>query len=503
MPTLTLPNRKLTKLDLQLADDIAAMHNDPFKYVMYAYPWEEPGPLVNESGPDTWQRKFLLDLGARLQENRFDGKSPVPPIRMAISSGHGTGKTTLWAWIVNFIMSTRPHCRGTVTANTFTQLETKTWAAIQRWSRLSITSHWFNITGDKMFYPRYKESWFVSAQSSKEENSEAFAGQHAADSTSFYIFDEGSAIPDKIFEVAEGGLTDGEPMIFIGGNCTRSTGKLHRVCFGGERERWDHRTVDSRGSKMANKNLIEEWAQDYGEESDFFRVRVLGLPPAASESQFIDAERVSEAQQRSPIVLPDEPLVAGVDFAWGGADENVVRFRRGQDARTIPAIRIMGEFTRDPTVMIQKLEDVLTRDWKVGEGKTQKVAMLFLDSAGIAGPVAARLREMGHTNLREVNFGAHSPDYRYVFYRDFMWGKLREWLATGAIDKDAGLEADLTGPGIVPDGKQRVKLEPKEAMKKRGLDSPDDADALALTFAAPVLAGGHRKTVKSPVRVWG
>jgi hypothetical protein len=504
MPVALQPNRKLSKLDLQLADDIATMHYDPLKFVLYAYPWGEPGPLVNESGPDTWQRKFLLDLGEKLRANKFDGKSPVPPIRMAVSSGHGTGKTTLWAWVVDFIMSTRPHCRGTVTANTFTQLETKTWAAIQRWTKLCITSHWFNLTGDKMFFPKHKESWFVSAQSSKEENSEAFAGQHAADSTSFYIFDEGSAIPDKIFEVAEGGLTDGEPMIFIGGNCTRSTGKLHRVCFGNERERWDHRTVDSRESKMSNKQLIADWAQDYGEGSDFFRVRVLGLPPAASESQFIDAERVSQAQQRSPIVLPDEPLVAGVDFAWGGADENVVRFRRGNDARTVPPIRIKGEFTRDPAVMIQKLEDVLMREWKVGDDKTQRVAMLFMDSAGIAGPVAARLREMGHTNLREVNFGAHSPDYKYVFYRDFMWGKMKDWLATGAIDKDAELEADLTGPGIVPDNKQRVKLEPKEAMKKRGVDSPDDADALALTFAAPVLPGsGARKTVKSPVRVWG
>jgi len=111
---------------------------------------------------------------------------------------------------------------------------------------------------------------------------------------------------------------------------------------------------------------------------------------------------------------------------------------------------------------------------------------------------------MGHTNLREINFGAHSPDYKYAYYRDFMWAKMKDWLATAAIDKSSDLEADLTGPGIIPDPKQRVKLEPKEAMKKRGLDSPDDADALALTFAAPVMpGGGARKTVKSPARVWG
>jgi hypothetical protein len=70
--------------------------------------------------------------------------------------------------------------------------------------------------------------------------------------------------------------------------------------------------------------------------------------------------------------------------------------------------------------------------------------------------------------------------------RDFMWGKMKEWLATGAIDKDPGLEADLSGPCLVSDKQQRVKLEDKDLMKKRGLDSPDDADALALTFAMPV-----------------
>jgi hypothetical protein len=98
-----------------------------------------------------------------------------------------------------------------------------------------------------------KESWRVLAQSCREENSETFAGQHAADSTSFYVFDEASAIPDKIFEVAEGGLTDGEPMIFLFGNPNRNTGKFQRVTFGVERDRWIRHSVDSRTSRFTNK----------------------------------------------------------------------------------------------------------------------------------------------------------------------------------------------------------------------------------------------------------
>lgn len=467
--------------DAKLAILMQTYAEDPLGFVMFAYPWGEPGPLKDHTGPDTWQEAFLTELGAEVRAHKFDGVKAVSPIRRAVSSGHGIGKSVMVAWLVDWIMSTRPHCQGTITANTFTQLETKTWAAIQRWTKLCITSHWFNVTSNRMYQVDNKDSWFCAPQSSKEDNSEAFAGQHAADSTSFYVFDEDSAIPDKIHEVAEGGLTDGEPMIFCFGNPTRNSGHFFDACFGRMRSRWNPTIVDSRKSRFTNPEQIKEWAEDYGEDSDFFRVRVLGLPPSASDAQFIDSGRVLEAQRRQVVVLPDEPLVAGADLAWGGGDDNVIRFRRGLDARSIASIRIKGEFTRDPAVLTNRLADVLSREY---DGR--KVAMLFLDSAGIAGAIGARLRELGHKNVREVNFGSDSPDPKCRFMRDFMWQRMKEWLLQGAIDKHHELEADLTGPGVRPDNKQRVWLESKETMKKRGVDSPDDGDALALTFAATI-----------------
>jgi hypothetical protein len=220
---------------------------------------------------------------------------------MSTASGHGIGKTVLVAWIVLWIMSTRPNCKGTVTTNTFQQLTTRTWSTIQTWTKRCATGHWFTVTGDRMYHTQFKDSWFCSAQSCKEENSEAFASQHAADSTSFYIFDEASAIPEKIYDVAMGGLTDGEPMIFPFGNPTRSQGTFHRITFGEERKRWNVRSIDSRNCKFSNKELIKEWEQDRGEDSDFFRVRVKGLPPRASDSQFIDADRVLEGAAQGSV----------------------------------------------------------------------------------------------------------------------------------------------------------------------------------------------------------
>ncbi len=468
--------------DERLADLAADCYAEPLGFVLAAFPWGEPdGPLKDHDGPDVWQREFLERIGREVKAHGFNGKTPVAPIRGAVSSGHGVGKSAEAAWIVCWLMSTRPHAQGTVTANTYTQLETKTWAAVKRWMGMCLTRHWFVVADHRLYHKDHKDSWFCAPQSSKEENSEAFAGQHAADSTSFYVFDEDSGISDKVHEVAEGGLTDGEPMIFLFGNCTRNTGHFHRACFGAQRNLWKPVVVDSRNSKFTNKEQIEEWIELYGEDSDFVRVRVRGIPPRASDVQFIDQERVNQAQQRKVSVLADEPLVAGVDMAWGGEDDNVVRFRCGLDARSIPPIRVKGEFTRDPQVMVTRLADVLQGEW-LG----RKVHTMFLDSAGIAGPVGARLRALGHRNVQEINFGADSPDPKARYMRDYMWMKMKDWLLRGAIPSEPQLESDLVAPGVRPDRQQRVWLESKEDMKRRGVDSPDDGDALALTFAAPI-----------------
>lgn len=477
--------------DFLLAEWARDCAEDPLRFVLEGYPWHEPGPLQDHHGPDVWQRAFLTRLGEEVRSRGFNGIDPVAPIRFATSSGHGIGKSVMVAWLVDWIMSTRPHCQGTVTANTFTQLETKTWAAIQRWTKLCLTGHWFTVGSTRMYHTQYRESWFCAPQSCREENSEAFAGQHAADSTSFYINDEDSAVPDKIHEVEEGGLTDGEPMQFLFGNATRTTGSFHQACFGSLRNRYIVTVVDSRDSKFTNKQQIAEWIQDYGEDSDFVRVRVRGLPPAASDLQFIDSATVSGAQRRSAATLADDPLVCGLDLARGGADECVFRFRRGADARSVLPIRVPGEQARDSMKLVTLAADVLARDFG-----GRKVHTLFVDATGgsIGGPIADRLRQLGYRNVVDVQFGGESPDPKIANMRAYMWSKLRDSLRAGlAIDDSPALEMDLTGPGYFHDKQDRLLLESKEQMKKRGLDSPDDGDALALTFAQPV------RTVQKPV----
>lgn len=485
-----------------LHDAIAEFYADPLGFVMYAYDWmhdksiqivELQEPYLSKYraiygdelkyGPDVWACEYLDELGEQVKANDFDGQTPVDPIREAVSSGHGIGKSAMTGWLVDWIMSTRPYAQGTVTANTSTQLQTKTWAQIAKWTKKCITSHWFNVTTGKgnmkMEHIGHEEEWYCTGQTCREENSESFAGQHAANSTSFYINDEGSAIPEKIYEVQEGGMTDGEPMQFTFGNPTRNTGKFHAM-FNRLRHRYNTRTIDSRTVQVTNKKLIEEWIADFGEDSDFVRVRVRGVFPRASSLQFISGGSVLAAQQLDVPDVAHSPVVIGVDVARFGDDQCVIYLRKGMDAKTMGIYKYRD---MDTMTLASRVAELI-------EQYKQWVRAVFVDETGIGAGVADRLLQMGYKQTVGVNFGSRSPDRTCVNMRTYMWRQMRDFIEHGGcIPDDEEMDADLTGVEYgYRDSDNAIKLERKEDMKKRGLASPDIGDALALTFAQPVAA---------------
>src|SRR5262245_29532654 len=141
-----------TSLDQEIADELARFYADTLGFVLWAYPWGRPGPLKDFKGPNRDQERILIDLGDAVRKRNFDGRHAVEPIQMAMSSGHGTGKTAVTSFIADWAMSTRPGLHGTVTATTAAQLDTKTWAAIERWTKLLVNAHWFNITSERLWY---------------------------------------------------------------------------------------------------------------------------------------------------------------------------------------------------------------------------------------------------------------------------------------------------------------------------------------------------------------
>lgn len=489
--------------ELELAAQVSEFYADPLGFAIFAFPWGRPGTALEHfNGPNSDQERFLGDLGDEIRYRRFDGHTPVEPIRMAVPSGHGTGKSALGGILNAFILSTRPRSHGTVTANTNDQLETKTWAAIQKWMKLCATRHWFETTSERMWYRGQKDDWFSFPTTCREENAEAFAGQHAIDSTSWYLFDEDSKIADLIHETAEGGLTDGESMIFLFGQVTRRTGRFYRVTNGAEssekrvsdqRALWNIHQLNAEKSQFANQVQIRQWASTYGVDSDFYRVRVLGLPPQSDDVQYIDSPRVQDAQKRVVMSLPGDPLIAGTDVARGGKANNCVYFRCGLDARYVPPLTKPGLATRDTMVLVAWLAEILVAEYQTSSGR-KKITMMFVDS-GFGGAAVNRLNQMGFTNVQEINFGGDSPDSHFKNMRAYMFGQSKEWLMSGAILNNATkegqrLEEGLTAPGFGHDDKNRVVIESKEDIVERNPDldqlALDLTDAFILTHARKV-----------------
>lgn len=471
----------------QLALDIGGFAYDPLGFVLYAFPWDEDGPLAGRRIED-WQREELEGIGVALKAGASVSDAVQKAIRRSIASGHGIGKSAFVSWVILWAAATLEDTRGVVTANTEAQLKGKTWAELAKWHRLCLCGHWFDCTATALIakLPGHEKTWRVDMVPWSERNTEAFAGLHNMGRRVLLIFDEASAIPDSIWDVSEGALTDDNTEILwiVCGNPTRNTGRF-RECFGRLRHRWKNRQVDSRTVSITNKAQIQEWVDDYGEDSDFVRIRVRGVFPRAGACQLIGADIVEAAFDKSlkPATYNFAPKVLGVDVARFGDDQSTMALRQGLACLKLKKFRGL---------------DLMTFAGLVAQFVQQEEPeIVFIDQGGVGAGVVDRLRQLGIRNVVGVDFGG-TPLNRelYVNKRTEMWCLMRDWLGEGsAIPPDEELRSDLTSPeyGFTGD-KGQIVLEKKSDMKKRGLASPDCGDALALTFAAPVRPGRSRQS---------
>lgn len=469
--------------------EIAQYEHDPLGFSCDAYPWGKVGTeLERHTGPRNWQREVLTAIGEHLDNK----ETRHQPLRIAVASGHGIGKSALIGQIVNWAMSTADDCKIVVTANTEPQLRTKTWPEISKWARLCLNRPWWKVNAMSMHSvdPDHEKSWRADAVTWSENNTEAFAGLHNEGKRIVIIYDEASNIADKVWEVTEGALTDANTeIIWIAfGNPTRNTGRF-RECFGKYRHLWKTWAIDSRTVEGVNKDFLAQMVETYGEDSDIVKVRVRGLFPAQSSAQFISTDLVDAAEKRIVISDPGAPLIMGIDIARFGDDQCVIRGRRGRDARLFRPIRWA------------KLDTVQSAERIMQAIDLHQPQAVFIDGGGVGGGVVDILKSRNY-RVTEVNFGS-SPrnESKYANKRAEMYGDLRDWLETGAIEPDAALRTDLTGPEYFFDKNSRILLESKDDMKKRGLASPDDADALALTFAHPVARTDIRTGAGQRVRL--
>ena len=467
-------------MTIDLVEELAQFSNDPLGFVLFSFPWGEPGSeLETFSGPDDWQVVVLEDLGRGIL-------TIEEAIQIARTSGHGIGKSALVAWIILWAMSTHEDTKGVVTANTENQLKTKTWAELSKWHRLFIARELFKLTATAIFAndPLHERTWRIDMVPWSERNTEAFAGLHNQAKRILVIFDEASAIPDVIWEVTEGALTDRNTQIIwmVFGNPTRNKGRF-RECFPGGRfaHRWQSAAIDSRTVKISNKDQLQRWIDDYGEDSDFVRVRVRGVFPRVDAESFISYELAKNAVNRE-LEQASGTVVLGVDVGRFGDDPSVIYPRCGRDASTREIEIFYG---LDTMTFAGKVAAALLR---------HGAAVAMVDSGGVGGGVVDRLRQL-QIPVIEVDFGSKPDDFsgngvKYANKRAEIWGAVRDWLPRGSIPsipcgENITLVDELTGPNYGLNKVEAIQLESKKEMRARGVPSPNVADALACTFAFP------------------
>lgn len=492
----------------ELIDDLAQYVRDPLGFALYAYPWGEPGPLENEE-LRAWQIDILSLIGKHL-ESEFC----FQPLKIAVASGHGIGKTAAIAIVSDWAMSTCDDCRVLVTANTEDQLTTKTWPEMGKWFKMSINRAWWNITATRITSrePGHQDTWRLDRETWSENNTEAFQGLHNRGKRIVLIFDEGSAIPKTVWDVAEGALTDEDTEIIflVFGNPTQNDTPFAE-CFGSQKHRWVTRHIDSRTVPGTNKEQIARWIEDFGEDSDFVRVRVRGEFPRAGGLQFIAQDLVAAARKRKAVSSGYKIMSA--DIARSGFNQTVVGWRQGPVSHVLSKWRGLSIPDQAGRIALQIMEE--------------DARCIIIDGDGIGGAVADHLRmllpkpnqpprEWPDTALarwfekhpwftvQEFHGGAKPMDpFMYFNRRAEVWGKTRDWLQHGQIDDDPELERDLTGPRYDTDNpKSVIQLERKEDMRDRGVDSPDCGDMLAMTFAAfPAAKTAEEKLIEEQAQI--
>ena len=480
-----------TKHDESLQKLVASCYGYPLKYVELVFPWGR-GILKNRT-IRKWQKEYLIEWGEQIRARGYDGVNSVLPIQFSTVSGHGPGKTALCAWIIKFLHDTRPFSKGTVTSNTGTQLQSRTWSELAKWHSLSLTQHWSELRSSKnnmaLLNKRHRETWFVKAFTARKENSEAFQGQHAEGSSSFYLFDEASSIPSQIYQAAYGGLVGGESHFHEFGNGTQSSGEFywhhHR-----DRANWTTRKISSL-EVVGLTPLYEKWIASYGRDSDFVKVRILGEFPGSGTLQFIPTEWVDRCMKMEAQVLPTDPLVIGVDVAREGNDKSVIYTRRGRSAIGEPEqIEVISD--RDTTKLAGRV---------VERNQIEQPDAIFVDGGGVGGGPIDLMRNLG-ASIIEVNSAFKSPDPRYVNMRAYMWGKMKEAIRSGvALPMNDDLRDDLVGLEYgYRASDNAILLESKKDAKARGLASPDMADALSFTYsyAVPHRSPGKRNYWEPP-----
>ena len=411
-----------------------------------------------------------LDYQAEFLEAIASGERKI-----SIRSGHGTGKSTAASWAMLWYFLMHYPNKVVVTAPTSSQLFDALFAEMKRWINElpDAFKEVLNVKSDRVEHTAAPSEMFISARTSRAETPEALAGVHSEHV--MLIVDEASGVPEQVFEAAAGSMSGHNATTIMLSNPTRSSGTFfesqNRLADSWWTRRWS--CVDS---PLVSDEFIEEMKLRYGEDSNAFRIRVLGEFPQADDDTIIPFHLVETATHRDIEGDSDLPSVWGLDVSRFGNDKTALCKRQGSvvtEIRSWAGLDLMQTVGR----VVAEYEALLP---------SKQPREILVDSIGLGSGVVDRLRELG-LPVRGINVAeAPSMGGTYLNLRSELWFKTKAWFEDRAckLPKDDQLVAELTGIRYSFTSSGKMKAESKDEMRKRGLASPDLADALCLTMAS-------------------
>lgn len=420
--------------------------------------------------PDTWQMLFLEAVA------RGDRK-------ISVRSGHGVGKSTASSWAMLWFFLTRSPVKIVVTAPTSAQLFDAMFAELKRWigELPELLNQMIEVKQDRIVFKSAPDEMFISARTSRAEQPEALQGIHSEHV--MLVADEASGVPESVFEAAAGSMSGHSAVTLLLGNPTRSSGfffDTHNRLKG----EWTTFRVSCVDSPRVSDDYVKEMQNRYGEESNAYRIRVLGEFPRSDDDTMIPMELIDGARQRDVQSNKFAPVVWGLDVARFGSDNSALCKRQAN--AVVEKIRIWKNLD------LMQLTGAVVAEYQALEPSEQPSEIL-VDSIGLGAGVVDRLMELG-LPVRGINV-SESPSLgsQYRNLRAELWAKAKHWLERRDcfLPNDERLISELATVRYKFASNGKLQIESKDDIRRRGLPSPDVADAFVLTFAGDAAIGLH------------
>lgn len=483
MSDVTLEQRRF------LVEGMRRWQHEPWTYARQVHGFE----------PEPYQDEFLHALVGL----DVDG-TPLPPEqchqRLALVACKGPGKSAVLAIAMWWFKVCFPDSKVVATSITFPNLQANLWTELAVWQRRSgLLMAAYDHTEETIYERgRADVSYMLALAWERSANPEQMANNLAGLHANFImaVADESGGISRAAFGALDGVLANHKPeegriaFLLQAGNPTTVNGPLYDAATTQRAHWWvKHITADPDRPDRAQRVSIE-WARAQiamhpgGREHPWVMVNVLGeFPPGGANNLIALAEcQKAEARTVRPELWMQSPRVMGVDIARFGDDETALCFRQGL---------MMFKFRcfRNQDLMQTAGQVAISIDrWKPHA--------VFCDVTGLGAGVVDRLVQLRYA-VTAVDNGAKALGFTHIEWklknrREECWWQYADWLKRGCIPKDSQLVADSVGPTYKFAADNRLELESKKDMKKRGLPSPNRGDAAALTFAEPVPHTGLR-----------